>query len=202
MVPDRIARAARYWREIRAGLVALVIAVGLLDGCPIPSRAERPVMKRRLSPGMVAAVDQLDEVRRELLRPFRKIGELAGLRQRWKLFSGASRNRFRMHIEARRDPSSADWELLYRPLDDEHDFMHEQLEYRRVRGAWNPSTSYGPRGGYGPFATWIANRVFALDPGYVEVRIQMEKMKIGPHGGITGTGEMVHPQWRRRPRAP
>lgn len=199
MVPDRIARAARYWREIRAGLVALVIAVGLLDGCPIPSAGERPVMKRRLTPGMVEAVDALDEVRRELLRPFRRVGELAGLRQRWKLFSGASRNRFRMHIEARRD--DGDWELLFRPLDDDHDFMADEIHYRRVRGAWNPSTSYGPRGGYGPFATWIAEEIFALDPAYVEVRVRMEKVVIGPHGGSRGTGELVHPQWRKRPRS-
>jgi hypothetical protein len=200
MVPDTITRAGRYWREIRAGLILLVILVGLLDGLPIPAPHERPAMKKRLSPGMVEAVETLDRTRNKLLKPFRPIGELAGLRQRWKLFSGASRNRFRMWIEARRDLGRDEWEILYRPLDDEHMFLHDQLEYRRVRGAWNPSTSYGPRSGYHSFCTWVANRVFDADPAYQEVRVRMEKARIGPHGGITFTGELVHPQWRRRPR--
>ncbi len=32
------------WAAMRAGLISLVIVVGLLDGCPIPARSERPVM--------------------------------------------------------------------------------------------------------------------------------------------------------------
>lgn len=199
MVPDTISRAARYWREIRAGLILLVIVVGLLDGLPIPAAHERPAMKRRVSPAYVAVIDKIDRTRKTVLEPFRPIAELAGLRQRWKLFSGASRNRFRMTIDARRDLGKDEWELLYRPLDDAHAYRAEQLEYRRVRGAWNPSTSYGPRSGYGPFTTWIARQVFADDPGYVEVRVRMEKVRIGPRGGITPSGELVHPQWRRRP---
>lgn len=201
MVSDSISRAAAYWREIRAALIALVIAVGLADGCPLPTPRDRPVMKQRLGPGAVAAVDAIDRVRYKALTPFRPIGELTQLRQRWKLFSGASRNRYRMHIEARRDLTRDDWVLLYRPLDDEHDFLTDELEYRRVRGTWNPSTTYGPRGGYGPFATWVADRVFAHDPTFVEVRVRMQKVRIGPHGGITPSGEFIHPQWRR-PRKP
>ena len=202
MVPDSISRAAAYWREIRAALIALAILVGLADGCPIPSPRERPKVKQNLGPGALAAVEWFDDLRYRSLAPFRPVGELFQLRQRWKLFSGASRNRFRMNIEARRDLARDEWVLLYRPLDDDHDFLTDELEYRRVRGTWNPSTTYGPRGGYGPFATWIADQVFAHDPSFREVRVRMEKVRIGPHGGITSTGEMVHPQWRRPRKRP
>jgi len=202
MVSERIARAARAWPPIRAGLIAVVVAVGLLDGCPIPSAGERPTMERRVPGAMVGAIDELDRVRQVLLRPFRPIGALAGLRQRWKLFSGASRHRFRMWIETRGGEPGATWQLRYRPLDDDHAWFADQLEYRRVRGAWNPSTSHGPRGGYGPFVTWVAGELFARDAAVVEVRVRMEKVEIGPHGGIRATGEFVHAQSRRRPGVP
>jgi hypothetical protein len=177
----------------------LAILIGILEGLPMPNGRERTKMKERFGPGWVAVVVEIDETRGAIIEPFSPIFELAGLRQRWKLFSGASKNRFRMWIEARRDLRVDEWELLYRPLDDDHAWYADQLEYRRVRGAWNPSTSYGPRGGYGPFVTWIAGEAFARDPGYVEVRVRMEKVRIGPHGGITASGELVHPMWRRRP---
>jgi hypothetical protein len=188
----------RYGREVRAGLIGLAIALGLLDGCPIPNASERPAMERRVGPRTVAAVDALDGVRQVLLRPFRPLAELAGLRQRWKLFAGASRLRFRMSVEARTSLTTDAWQLIYRPLDDEHDRFAGPIEYRRVRGAWNPSTSRGPRSGYAAFVTWIAGAIFDRDPAVVEVRVRMEKIEIGLHGGIRATGEHVYVQSRRR----
>lgn len=180
------------WAPIRAGLIALAIVVGLLDGCPIPAPSERPTMERRLSPAAVEAVDAVDKVRVELLKPFRPLGDLARVRQRWKLFAGASRKRWRMRIDARTAPT-AEWQLVYRVLDEDHDFMAGALEYRRVRGAWNPHSTHGPRGGYGPFVQWVARRVLASDPAWTEVRVQQERILIGPHGGYRGTGEMFYP---------
>lgn len=201
MVSDSISRAAASWREIRAALIALAIAVGLADGCPLPTPRDRPIVKQRFGPDAVAAIDAIDRVRYKALAPFRPVGELFQLRQRWKLFSGASRNRFRMHVEARRDLTRDEWVLLYRPLDDEHDFLADELHYRRVRGTWNPSTTYGPRGSYGPYATWVAEQIFTHDPTFREVRVRMQKIRIGPRGGFTPTDDYVHPQWRR-PRKP
>lgn len=186
------------WAAIRAGLIALAIVVGLLDGLPIPAAHERPVMKRRLSPGMVDAVDEIDRVRKKLLEPFRPIGEALRVHQRWKLFAGASRKRWRMRIEARTGPT-AEWQLVYRVLDDEHDFLAGPLEYRRMRGAWNPHSTLGPRGGYRPFATWVGQRVLDAYPAYTDVRIHHERILIGPRGGFRGTGEMLHPVIVNRP---
>jgi hypothetical protein len=95
------------WAAIRAGLIALAIAVGLLDGLPIPAHSERPTMEKRLTPGMVKVVDAIDEVRLEMLEPFRPIGDTFRVRQRWTLFAGASSRRFRMQIEARTGPTAA-----------------------------------------------------------------------------------------------
>lgn len=185
------------WAAIRAGLIALAIVVGLLDGLPIPAPSERPTMEKRLSPGMVRAVDAIDDVRSKLLVPFRPIGEVTRVRQRWKLFAGAARKRYRMRIEARTGPS-AEWQLVYRVLDDEHDFMADPIEYRRVRGAWNPHSKLGPRSGFGSFVTWVSRRVLDAYPAYTEVRVQFERILIGPHGGYRETGEMLYPVVVRR----
>jgi hypothetical protein len=178
-------------------LIALAMVVGLLDGLPIPAGAERQVMEKRLSPGMVAMVDRIDRIRQKLLTPFRPVGETFKLRQRWKLFSGAADRRYRMRIEVRRD-DSAEWELIYRVLDDEHAFLAAPIEYRRVRGAWNPHTTSGTRGGYPAFVGWVAGRVFARMPDVAEVRVVQERIVIAPHGGYRGTGELVYGRQVRR----
>ena len=49
--------------------------------------------------------------------PFRPLGELLRLRQRWKLFPTAQRDQYLMSVEAR-GAASRDWEVLYRPGDD------------------------------------------------------------------------------------
>jgi hypothetical protein len=185
------------WAAIRAGLIAVAILVGLLDGLPIPAGSERPTMEKRVSPAMVKAVDAIDEVRVKMLRPFRPVAEITRVRQRWKLFAGASRKRWRMRIDARTS-AGAEWELVYRVLDDEHAFMADALEYRRVRGAWNPHSVRGPRGGYQSFVTWVGRRVLAAHPQYTEVRVQQERILIGPRGGYRGTGEMSYPVMVRR----
>lgn len=180
------------WPHVRAALIALAIALGLADGCPSPRNgAERKIADQRLGKDVAAAVARVEGARAWALRPVAPAAELFGLRQRWKLFAGASRKRYRMAIEVR--AAGEPWRLVFRPHDDEHDLLAAQIAYRRVRGAWNPHTTYGARGGYGPFAAWIADEIFARDPRAAAVRVQMERIVIGRHGGYRGTGEQVYP---------
>lgn len=187
----------RFWPELRAGLITLAIALGLLDGCPSPRNgSERTLARQRMGTTLAELVASLERTRVRLLEPVRPAAELFGLRQRWKLFAGAARKRFLMSIEARADGEP--WRLLYRPHDPDHDFLADQIAYRRVRGAWNPHSTYGARGGYAPFARWIADEIFARDPRMTEVRVQMERIVIGGHGGYRGTGELLYPVVVRR----
>lgn len=156
-------------------------------------------MQKRLPPAVVAVVDAVDDVRQALLTPFRPVRELGRLRQRWRLFTGAPRDRYRMWIEARAG-AGAPWEIVYRAQDEEHALLADQIAYRRVRAAWNPRGSGGPRGTYDEFVSWIADEVLARDPRLVEVRVGMEKIVIGERGGFVATGERVHVQTRRRRR--
>jgi hypothetical protein len=189
-VKDLVKRA---WPAVRAALITLAIFLGIVDGLPMPE----PKAKKRMSPGTVAVLDDIAKVRSKILRPFRFFPKLVRAHQKWNLFAGASKDRYRMWIEARTGPDAA-WQSLYKVFDDEHDFMADQMLYRRMRGAWAPRGSRGPRGAYSPFATFVAREVFARWPEYTEVRIAMEKVKVGPRGGATYTGELTYELRRTR----
>jgi hypothetical protein len=183
----------RNWPHARAALIALTVVIGMVDGCPLP-RTDR------VPPGLRHdVVNALDHARYYVLKPFRPIGDGFNIRQRWKLFPVADRQRYRMWIEARGPGAgAADWRVLYRPHDDEHAFMGDALEYRRVRGSWNPGT-YGPRGAYRSFVSWIAREIMRRDPHVNLVRVRMEKITIKPRGGgFEPTGEFVFTELRTR----
>ena len=166
---------------MRAGLVALAMAVGLADGCPLPTSTQAPGALRE-------PVRVLKEVRHVALTPFRPLGELLRLRQRWKLFPTAKREQVRMWIETR-DAATGAWSVVYRPQDEEHTVLANPLEYRRIRAAWNPG-SKGARTGYGPFVDWVAGELLAADASIDRVRVRMENILLDPEDGrwrSTGT---------------
>ena len=211
-------RFARSWPAVRAGLIALAIAVGLVDGCPIPrvgpremehplERVELETWARRLgrvgirttpealAEGVMVTGQRLARVQAWLLVPFEPFRRVTQLRQRWKLFPVANPALLRMNVEAR--GPDGDWELLFRPLDAEHRFLEGPLEYRRVRGSWDPGMM-GRRGGYERFVDWIAGEIFRREPRFVEVRVRMEGVRVGPHGGFVPTGEWSDEELRGR----
>jgi hypothetical protein len=119
--------------------------------------------------------------------------------QRWRLFPVANADRFRMWIEAREAPDGA-WQLLYRPHDREHTWLADELEYRRLRGAWNPGTRH-VRGSYPAFVTWVARTTFARAPRFTQLRVRMEVLDLDPRraGDPTGaTGRFVWTETRTR----
>lgn len=175
------------WATLRAGLIALAIALGLIDGCPLPrTPIEQRLADRALGRPVGGAVQRLTTTRAQALAPVRPALDLFRVRQRWLLFAGADRHRFRMWIESRRAGEA--WQVRYRAGDDDHRFRARAIEYRRLRGAWNPHQLYGQRPGYPIFAAWIADQIFASDRSADEVRVQMERIEIGPHGGARATG--------------
>lgn len=175
-------------------LVLLAIVIGLAEGCPVPTRKQQ----ERYPAPVVRAIRAADEVRRDLLAPLRPIGQLANVRQRWNLFRGASKVRYRMWIEGQ---VAGAWQLLYRAADDDHDLMAGELGYRRIRGAWNPR-GMRVRGAWAGFGRWAAREIFVRRPDVARVRIRMEKVQIGPRGGWTPTGEFEHVVVRGREAPP
>ena len=170
-------RLVQVWPACRAALLTAVMILGLLEGCP--------AIERRVN------------------APLQPIGRALKITQRWRLFPVANADRFRMWIEARTG-ADAPWQLLYRPHDDAHTWLADELEYRRMRGAWNPGTR-SLRGAYPAFVTWVARTTFARDPRWNELRVRMEVLDIDPRraGDPTGaTGRFLFEEVRARPAAP
>lgn len=180
----------------RGALIAFVLAVGLVDGLPIPTveRAEG------FSPGLGRFVASLRRVQGFLLAPVRPVLDALHLSERFALFAGASREKFRLEI-AGRSGSDGAFKLLYRAQDERHRFLAPVLQYRRVHGAYNPRTQEAP-GGYPAFVTFIARRVFRERPGLREVRVRMQRILIADEGGYTATNEYAHELVRRREEVP
>ncbi|HET9960490.1 MAG TPA: hypothetical protein VFQ61_38735 [Polyangiaceae bacterium] len=96
-----------------------------------------------------------------------------------------------MWIDARQTTDDS-FRLVYRVHDSEHALFADTLEYRRVRGSWNP-TRTGPSESYPALARWIASRLFALRPRAAELRIRMERLVLHEDGsGFDGTGEFFY----------
>jgi hypothetical protein len=137
-------------------------------------------------------VETIQPIQRGALAPFAWVTRELRFTQRWALFQAASPRRFRMEVEGR-DRAGA-WRTLYRAGDGGEDA--ELLEYRRIRGAWNPTSR--PMATYTAFADWLATRHFAAHADLVAVRIRMERVTISS-GTVTGTGERVFEVIRARP---
>jgi hypothetical protein len=179
-------RLGSRWPAVRALLIGVVLFVGLVAGLPIPS----PRVQAEMSPWLRTLVSGVVSVQAAVLAPFAPVQREFALVQRWQLFAGANTERYRIWIEAR--AARGRWQLLYRPHDPEHAFLGSELEYRRVRGAWNPRRG-DAQPGYPAFASWVSRKIFQARPELSETRARIEKIRILPGGrGFEGTGEFMH----------
>jgi hypothetical protein len=177
------------WPQLRAGLIALAILLAFIEGCPIPPLHEAYAWQRPY----VAAIKP---VQRAALRPVAWIPRELWFSQRWALFQAADPERFRLEISIR--TAGGDERILYRAGDAAHAAYEDQLEYRRVRGAWNPTDR--TMGQYPGFMRWFTARVLADHPEAQLVRFRMERILIEggrPRGLGTFAFERVHRRGRR-----
>jgi hypothetical protein len=175
----------RTWPVVRAALIAVAIALGLADGCPLPEGAEH----------RDGAVGSMARARAAAVDPLRPVAKALDIDQRWVLFRSVSRRRFRLSIEGW--TAEAGWSTLYRAGDDDHAWRDDVLGFRRVRGAYNP---YGQRvrRAYAGFARWIGDQVLAAHPELAAARVRLERVRIQPRGGFVATGVFEFAHVRRR----
>jgi hypothetical protein len=169
------------WPQVRAGLIALALAIGLVDGCPLPV----PPYDSKLQKDIVEAVRP---VQRVVLTPFRWITRVFHVTQRWALFQVARRETFRLEVFGRRGDT---WELLFRAGDGDHDRYGDLLLDARVRGSWYPAEERSARQ-FGPFSEWFLAKVLADHSEYAAARLQFERVVLEPaEGTVRGTGAFV-----------
>lgn len=177
------------WPQIRAGLIALAIAFGLIDGLPIPPPNETPAWE-------AGFVDVLRSVQHTLIWPMRWLHPQLRVGQRWALYQAPGKAPWRMWIEGRR---SGQWVIVYRAGDPEHAEDADVLEYGRIRGVWNLTSNVPVQ--FGSFADWVTARVLDRHPELTGVRVRMEKVRL-TSDGVVPLGEFadIHVRDRGGPR--
>lgn len=153
------------WPEIRAGLIAFAIVVGMIDGCPIPPANDTPAWER-------GWIGPIRTVQQYAMKPFGWIGDAVVAHQKFALFVSPKENRFRLTISTQQ-VAGGPWTPIYRAGDPDHAAYDDQIRYRRMHGTWDPVTDPGPR--YHEFAQWIAQRIFA-DTTAVAVQVRFERI--------------------------
>jgi hypothetical protein len=169
------------WPQVRAGLIACAIAIGAIEGCPIQSDKDTPRWEKPV-------VDVLRSARAVALRPFTWLGDGLHVTQRFAMFEALSTDRYRIIVETQ-DQAHA-WHLIYRIGDDDHAAYRDVIDYRRMRGTYDPVEA--PSGRYRTFVGWLAARIFADDAAAVAVRVRFENIHLAP-GVVTPTGASSFP---------
>lgn len=171
----------------------IVFAVGLnmFQGCPVPNVSDRQLegvvghteLMRWTGVLNAIGVDvSSDEVAMRAIEISAELGQRHGAlvapfwpwfhhtntRQRWSLFPVADADPYWMHVETMR--AGGRFELAYRPNDPEASLLADLLEYRRVRGTWNPGREARPD--YPRFVEFLAKRVFEAQPDTVAIRVR------------------------------
>ena len=205
---------------LRARLRALAIALALLVQCtsatpqkPLrPQDLARPEGQRALAAieaglALVGPRPAREAIERELiawtrgavrlraaaLAPFEPLLRIAGLDQRVALFTGTSRETFRLHVDGRGERGG--WSTLHRAPGGD-DALARRLQYRRIRGIYHPSVRDGVGPGYGGFTRWLAQELFAAHGSLDAVRVRMELLVVGEPGteprGVRYEHTVVH----------
>ncbi|MEO0323394.1 MAG: hypothetical protein AAF447_10590 [Myxococcota bacterium] len=185
------------WAHLRAGAVAVLVFVHLCQGAPRPrvsaESAAKPAAARQiqawsgrlgltpeeLRAHLIGLSEASEELRQAVSGPFWKVFWRLGFEQRWALFSGSRKRTWRMYIEWR---DAEGWHLAYRVQDPEHRWNARQLDYRRIRGVWNPGADEA-RVDYGRFADWVGRRLCEDRESAAEVRVRFARVLPPPPGG-------------------
>lgn len=189
------------WPRVRAGLIALALAVHACAATPMPrpikaedARTATAVEEMKLwldvlaSVGISATSDQLlalvnavggacSTLKKSALAPFQPLLRITGTGQSWALFAYPDRYPNRLVVEVRQP--GGQWETVFRGADPEHTFLAPQLTFRRIRGVYDTASSRGSPGKvYDRFADWVARQTLAAQPNATDVRIKMVQFHV------------------------
>jgi hypothetical protein len=178
------------WPQIRAGLIALAIAFGLIDGLPLPAPDATPAWE-------AGFVDVLRHAQHAVMWPVAWMHPVFRITQQWALYQAPGADSWRLWIEGR--DTNGRWRILYRAGDPEHTEDAAMLEYLRIRGSWDASARPPPQ--FSAFADWMTLRVLDRHPMFTGARMRFEKVRLSPDG-VTPLGEFafIHIRDRGAPR--
>jgi hypothetical protein len=186
------------WAYVRAALLTLVLCSQCISA--LPSRAlnterlSRPegqralrVLEKVLRPLGAPARETIEGLlitgseravaaRAALLSPLSAVFQSVAIHQQWRLFLSAHKQVFRLRIDTR--AADADWTLVYRANQEDTLGLAPLLDYRRLRGIYNPTMQRVHRE-YPGFSRFIARRILDQHPELAAVRVSLEHIDIG-----------------------
>lgn len=155
-----------------------------------------PSTREHVASALIGTTKPLIDARNALYQPLRPALDAMALGQRWGLFLQNGRTGYRMQLEAR--TANGEFQLLYRPHREDVLGLESALAFRRLRGIYSPTSRTEPRAQYEGFVGWLAERVFALEPSYQEVRVSMERVHLGSPGDPPRSLSIEHVAVRAR----
>jgi len=174
------------WPEIRAGVIALAIGFGLIDGCPLPAPEHTPDWEQPV-------VEPMRTAQRVVLTPVAWIRPNLRTAQRWALYQAPQTDRYRLWVEGQ--DTFGRWQILFRASDAEHVDDAALIDTARVRGAYDAGEKVPAQ--YALFARYLTQRVLDRHPELVGARVRLEKVRITPDGFVP-TGVFIQPHVRQR----
>lgn len=180
------ARDVKRWPEIRAGVIALAILFGLVDGCPLQPPDQTPEWEKPF-------VEPIRSMQRVVLTPVAWVRPTLRVAQRWSLYQAPSTERYRLWVEGQ--DIYGRWQILFRASDGEHVDDAALIDTARVRGAYDPGDK--PPGQYPLFARYLTQRVLDRHAELVGARVRLEKVRITSEG-FAPTGAFIQPHVRLR----
>lgn len=178
------------WREIRAGLIALAICLGLVEGCPLPPPDRTPAWQRGF-------VEPIRTVQHFVLAPVAWVPAHLRFSQRWAVYQAPKVDKFRLWVEGQ--DARGRWHVLFRAGDDAHQEDAALIDYSRPRGTWDPWRGM-PRQ-YPLFAEWMTKRVLDRHADFIAARVRLENVRI-TGDGLVFTNTFVYPHVRLREDTP
>ena len=185
------------WPQVRAGLIAIVLAVSGLLAAPLPTPVTEkdfttPVSSQEIDlwhdlsqqVGLTWTRDEfigvimvmsngIGESHRAFKRPVSNVLSITQTGQGWALFAVPDAYPHTLIVEGQ-VTKGGKWRTLYRRWDPDYGevFLADAFEYRRIRGIYDGSTHRAGRT-YKNFTRWVAERAFADWPELQTVRVGM-----------------------------
>ena len=190
------------WPQIRAAILAVVIAINLVVAVPWgPRITERSLAKpiaqdeirnwlgflhslgvdmsqEDFEGWVIWASNAIADVDQTLQAPIKPIKRITGTGQAWALFATPDSRPASLEISGRQG-DDGDFELLFRRHDPEHNLLGIYLSFRRVRGIYD-GQSAKPGRPYRNFNRWIARTIFEMRPDLDRVRVQFKRRHTVP----------------------
>jgi len=172
--------------QVRAGLIALAIGLGLVDGCPLPP-------PQYVRPWQAPIVDVVRPIQHAILAPFRWITKHVRFSQRWALFQVAERDAHRLEIDGR--VHGGPWlAAVSRRRSSPRGLRRPPRARAGARCVGSDRSADVP---VSRARRWLTQRILDDHPELQAVRLRFEKIVID-EGTVRGTGIYVYPFGRER----